>query len=146
MAIEAEIIDSEIQVDGLSSKVGSPEHGATVVFLGITRNHHQERSVEYLEYECYRDMALSELTRISKQVAKQHAIDNLYVVHRIGRVNIGEASLGVAVSAPHRVEAFKASQDLVDELKKDVPIWKREFFSDGEVGWVEGNEIKPSSS
>ncbi|NUQ33692.1 MAG: molybdenum cofactor biosynthesis protein MoaE [Planctomycetaceae bacterium] len=145
MPIAVEIIDSPIDTNSLAGKVSADENGAVVIFLGITRNHHEGRGVKYLEYECYRDMALAEFLRVAELAAKTHGIKHLYAVHRIGRVNIGEASLGVAASSAHRAQAFAAAQMLVDELKKDVPIWKREYFSDGSIGWVEGGCITPST-
>lgn len=119
----------------LVEKVRSNSDGCVVLFVGVTRDHHIGRRVLHLEYEAYQPMAEQEMTAIIERMKTGWDIGSVAVVHRVGRVDIGEASMVLAVSAPHRGPAFEAASFFVDELKKTVPIWKKEFFEDGEV-WV----------
>jgi molybdopterin synthase catalytic subunit len=113
------------------------EDGATIVFEGIVRNNTKGRPTRYLEYECYEPMALDGLARIGREIAAERAIGRIALIHRLGRLEIGEASVAVIVTAAHRKPAFEAALEGIDRLKREVPIWKREFFEDGAV-WVEG--------
>lgn len=140
-AILAEPLDAY----GLLTEVGADENGASNLFLGVTRNHHQERAVKGLEYTCYLPMALAELERIAHEVAEHHSINRFVVLHRIGEVPIGEVSLAVAAGAHHRHQVLNGTLEFIDKLKQDVPIWKREYFEDGTIGWVEGTNIEPAS-
>ena len=142
--LRVEIVESAIDHGPLTEEVSSPQSGAVVLFLGITRNHHEGRRVKGLEYHCYREMALSELERVAREVAKAHGVSHFVVIHRVGRVDIGEASLAVAAGSAHRKAALEATHDFINRLKQDVPIWEREYFEDASVGWVEGADIKPS--
>lgn len=130
---------------GALTEVSADENGATNLFLGVTRNHHQDRPVKGLEYTCYEEMALKELERIAQEVADAHDINRMVVLHRIGEVPIGEVSLAVATGAHHRHQVLNGTLDFINKLKQDVPIWKREYFADGSVGWVEGAKIEPAS-
>jgi molybdopterin synthase catalytic subunit len=107
------------------------------VFEGVVRDNTQGRSTLYLEYECYRPMAIRLMAQIGREIAAEHAIGRIAIAHRLGRMDIGEASVVIAVSAPHRGPAFDACRAGIDRLKKLVPIWKKEHFADGAV-WVEG--------
>ena len=109
--------------------------GGVVTFLGTTRNETGGRRVLYLEYEAYEDMAGKMLARIADEVAAKWGIHRASIAHRFGRLEIGEVSLVVAVASPHRVAAFEACQYVVDRIKENVPIWKKEVFEDGGV-WV----------
>ncbi len=135
-----EKIDNERIVVGLKA----PEDGAVVVFDGIVRNHSGGRSTLYLEYEAYEPMALNKMGEIVAEMRRQFPIDRVAMVHRLGRLEIGETSVLIAVSSPHRLVAFDACRYAIDHLKKQVPIWKKEYFADGAV-WVEGErpEILP---
>lgn len=124
---------------------GSDADGAVNVFLGVTRNHHDGRAVLGLEYHCYQAMAQSQLEAVAAAVAKEFSLSQLFVIHRLGRVGIGEVSLVVAAAAHHRQQVLNATLAFIDRLKRDVPIWKREYFADGLVGWVEGSGIVASS-
>ena len=136
-----ERIDSEKIVAGLKA----PADGAVVVFDGIVRNHSGGRSTLYLEYEAYEPMALKKMKEIVASMRREFSIDRVAVVHRLGRLEIGETSVLIAVSSPHRLAAFDACRYAIDRLKKQVPIWKKEYFADGAV-WVEGErpEIAPA--
>ena len=114
-----------------------PEDGALVIFDGVARNHTRGRKTLYLDYEAYEPMALGELRRLASEAREKFAIRNLALVHRLGRIEIGESSVLIAVYSAHRAPAFDACRWLIDTLKKRVPIWKKEHFEDGAV-WADG--------
>lgn len=111
--------------------------GAVVTFEGTVRNNTKGRRTCCLDYECYEPMALRTMARIGRELVGAHPITRIAMVHRLGRMLIGETSVAVIVTAPHRRAAFEAALEGIDRLKKLVPIWKKEHFADGEV-WVEG--------
>jgi len=111
--------------------------GAVCVFEGVVRNQSGGRSTRYLDYECYESMAIKLMAAIGQEIAARHAISRIAIVHRLGRMEIGEASVVVAVTSPHRRPSFDAALEGINRLKSTVPIWKKEYFVDGEV-WVEG--------
>src|SRR5207249_3417235 len=135
------IIRSPIQIERLVSQLQQPEDGAVVVFDGIVRNHTRGRRTLYLEYEGYEPMALKKMREIEVSVRRKWPVNRIGIVHRLGRLEIGQASVVIVVTSAHRKVAFEACQYAIDTLKKTVPIWKKEFFTDGEV-WVEG-EVPP---
>ncbi|XZE34068.1 molybdenum cofactor biosynthesis protein MoaE [Pirellulaceae bacterium SH501] len=110
--------------------------GATVAFVGTTRRWTNGTETAYLEYEAYAEMALAKLEELSREAHARWPIRQLCLVHRIGIVEIKEPSVAVVVSTPHRAEAFEAGRWLIDELKKRVPIWKKEWFAAGAPQWV----------
>jgi len=136
------IVEDPIEEAEVIATVDRPEHGASLVFRGVVRDHHEGRAVSHIEYHCYRGMAEKELRAVAEAVAARHGISALAVVHRIGEVRVGEASLLVAASAPHRQPVFDAVLEIVDELKRRVPIWKKEYGPDGSH-WVEG--VRPEA-
>jgi molybdopterin synthase catalytic subunit len=111
--------------------------GAVVTFQGVVRNNTRGRATLRLEYECYEPMAIRKMAEIGREIAANFAISRVAMIHRLGRMEIGEASVVVLAAAPHRRPAFDAALEGINRLKKLVPIWKKEFFADGEV-WVEG--------
>jgi molybdopterin synthase catalytic subunit len=113
------------------------EDGAIVNFEGVARNNTKGRATRYLEYECYEAMAVKMMAEIGREIAASFAIGRIAMVHRLGRLEIGEASVVVIVTAPHRKPAFEAALEGINRLKRLVPVWKKEFFVDGEV-WVDG--------
>jgi len=113
------------------------EDGAFVNFEGVTRNNTKGRATRYLEYECYEPMAVKVMAEIGSEIAGAFAIGNIAMVHRLGRIEIGETSVAVVVTAPHRKPAFEAALEGINRLKRLVPVWKKECFVDGEV-WVDG--------
>ena len=113
------------------------EDGALVDFEGVVRNNTKGRATKFLDYECYEPMAVKTMAEIGRQIADAYAIGRIAMVHRLGRLQIGEASVAVVVAAPHRKPAFEAALEGINRLKRLVPIWKKEHFADGEV-WVEG--------
>ena len=113
------------------------EDGAVITFEGVVRNNSKGRRTLYLDYECYEPMAIKTLAEIGRAIAGEHAVSRVSMVHRLGRMQIGETSVAVIVTAPHRKAAFDAALEGINRLKRLVPIWKKEYFVDGEV-WVEG--------
>ena len=126
-----------IDSQSLARQLQRPEDGAVVVFEGVVRNNTNGRLTKYLEYECYEEMAIAGMERIGKDLARQHAIGHIALIHRLGRLEVGDASVSVIATAPHRRPAFEAALDGINRLKREVPIWKKEYFLDGAV-WVEG--------
>jgi len=126
-----------IDRNALIALVQRPEDGAVVDFEGVVRNNTKGRATKFLDYECYETMAVKMMAQIGREIAAAHAIGRIALVHRLGRMEIGEMSVAVVVSAPHRKPAFEAALEGINRLKKLVPIWKKEHFADGEV-WVEG--------
>jgi MoaE-MoaD fusion protein len=118
-------------------RVMTGAEGAVVTFEGTTRNNTNGRRTLCLDYECYEPMALRQMAEIGLDLARTFAVERVAMVHRLGRVLVGETSVAVIVTAPHRRPAFEAALEGIDRLKKRVPIWKKEHFADGEV-WVEG--------
>jgi molybdopterin converting factor subunit 1 len=113
------------------------EDGAFVNFEGVARNNSNGRATRYLEYECYEAMAVKMMAEIGREIASHHAIGRIAMVHRLGRIEISETSVAVVVTSPHRKPAFDAALEGINRLKKLVPVWKKEYFVDGEV-WVDG--------
>lgn len=114
-----------------------PEDGAIVIFDGVVRNNSRGRRTLYLDYESYEPMALKKLRELATDATTQFAIRNVAIVHRLGRIEIGESSVLIAVFSAHRAAAFDACRWLIDALKKTVPIWKKEYFADGAI-WADG--------
>ncbi len=126
-----------IDAASLARQLLKGEDGAIVTFEGVTRNNTKGRPTRYLEYECYEPMALKTMAEIGEEIASSFAISRIAMVHRLGRVEIGETSVVVIATAPHRRPAFEAALEGINRLKRLVPVWKKEFFADGEV-WVDG--------
>ena len=127
---------------------GSPDRsigsdGAVVTFLGLVRNHNVGRQVRYLEYEAYEPLALKVFDRIAVEVTDRWPGVQLALHHRIGRLEIGEASVAIAAASPHRAEAYAACRYAIERVKQIVPIWKREFFDGGDM-WIEGATADPA--
>jgi molybdopterin synthase catalytic subunit len=130
-----QIVSEPIDVAAVTAAVARPSAGATVTFVGTTRDHNDGRRVTRLEYEAYPEMALAEMHKIGEAARQRWPIEQLAIVHRIGGVPLGEASVVIAVSAGHRHTAFEACHFVINRLKEVVPIWKKEYFEGGEI-WV----------
>ncbi len=124
-------------IDVASLSITEPEDGALCVFTGVVRNHNDGKPVRYLEYEGYEEMVVSIFDEIAQEAKKRFGVTRVRIVHRLGRMEIGETSVAVAVSSPHRGEAFAACRFAIDTLKHQAPIWKKEFYADGS-SWLEG--------
>jgi molybdopterin synthase catalytic subunit len=135
-----------IDPHAVAARLITGAEGAVVTFEGTVRNHTGGRQTRFLEYEAYESMALGMMARIGREIAAAGGIGSIAMVHRLGRCLVGETSVAVVVTAPHRRPAFEAALEGIDRLKKTVPIWKKEYFGDGEV-WVEGEwnrDVQPA--
>ncbi|QCB93744.1 molybdenum cofactor biosynthesis protein MoaE [Cellulomonas shaoxiangyii] len=133
--VGAEVTTGPVDVDALAATVADAAAGAVVTFAGVVRDHDHGRAVTGIEYVAHPD-AGAVLARVAADVAARTPVDAVAVVHRVGALAVGEAALGVAVSAAHRQEAFAAAALLVDEVKEHLPVWKRQVFADGTHEWV----------
>jgi molybdopterin synthase catalytic subunit len=129
--------NAPIDVVALTAEVRGDGDGAVSLFLGTVRNVNAGRRVLFLEYEAYAPMAEREMQRIAEEACARFGVSRVGIVHRVGRLDIGEASVAIAVAAPHRAAAMDACRFVIDTLKVSVPIWKHEHFDGGEV-WIEG--------
>lgn len=134
--ITARLTTEKLDPNALLAEIGHERDGAQVLFLGVVRNHHQGRAVARIDYEAYEPMARKELQKIADEVAQEYGLDRVLVVHRFGRHEIGDASIAVVIGSPHRAAAFEAARKIMDRVKTDVPIWKKEYFADGTIEWV----------
>lgn len=141
----AELVTAPIDVPRLLAGAPRPECGAITLFLGTTRDHHDGRRVTRLAYEAYERMALAALERLEREACERFEIATCRIVHRLGVVPLLEPSVAVVVAAAHRGPAYDASRWAMDELKRTVPIWKRELYADGGEDWVEGRRLEPGS-
>ena len=126
-----------IDPEAVRRAVEDPEHGGLTVFVGLTRRDGADRPVVALEYDAYEPLAVAELKRSAHDAEERYGA-RVAIVHRVGRVNVGEPSVVVAASAPHRAEAFAACRDGIDRLKESVPVWKCAHFADGGREWDPG--------
>ena len=136
------IVRERIRTRGLVSQLTRDQDGAAVTFFGIVRNNTRGRKTTHLYYEAYEPMALRQMREIGESLRQRWQIGQVAMVHRLGRLEIGEVSVAIVITSPHRGVAFESCRYAIDRLKQTVPIWKKEFFEDGEV-WVEG-ECRPA--
>jgi molybdopterin synthase catalytic subunit len=139
-----ELVRGPIPTAGIVAHLKAPEDGAVVIFDGIVRNHSAGRATLYLDYEAYQPMALGKMREIGAEIRRKFPIHRLAMVHRLGRLEIGETSVLIAISSPHRRAAFDACRFAIDTFKRIVPIWKKEYFQDG-AAWAEG-EVPPAKT
>jgi molybdopterin synthase catalytic subunit len=132
-----QIVESSIDRRKVVDSVASPGSGAIITFDGTVRDNARGKQVTHLSYEAYPEMALKELQKIRDQAMQRWSLNEVAIIHRIGRMEIGESSVFIAVSSAHRGDAFEACRFAIDTLKTTVPIWKKEHYQDGEV-WIEG--------
>lgn len=137
LAPRVALVDDTIDVAELQASVVGPEHGAVSLFLGVVRNSNEGRAVTGIDYEAYRPMALAELQRIVDEV--EHTVEGVKVavVHRLGELSVGDVSVAIAAAHARRASAQRASSMVIEELKRRVPIWKREHYVDGAWEWVD---------
>lgn len=131
-----ELVESEIDVAQVLERVSSTQSGAVLLFLGTTREFTDGKQTVTLDYEAYNRMALKKLAELEQDAKSRWALVGCHIVHRLGNVPLGEASVAIAVSSAHRAQAFDAGRWLIDTLKVEVPIWKQEHWSDGSQEWV----------
>jgi MoaE-MoaD fusion protein len=138
----ARLVGEPIKTAPILAAIKQPEDGAVIVFDGIVRNNSRGRRTLYLDYTAYEPMALRQMEQLARQALANYAIRDVRLVHRLGRLQISETSVYIAVASAHRAAAFDACRWLIDTLKKTVPIWKREYFTDGAV-WADGEPFPP---
>jgi molybdopterin synthase catalytic subunit len=136
-----ELTTKPLDIGAIARRIVPPECGATVTLDGYVRQFTEGRETLYLVYEAYEPMALGEMKKLVEQAHARFEIALVGIVHRLGKLEIGETSVVISVAAPHRRAAFEACEWLIKELKRTVPIWKKEVYADGEV-WVEGEGLK----
>lgn len=141
--LRAGLVDGPIDVDRVAASVAGPSRGAVVLFLGTVRDHHAGRSVGKLTYSAYRSMALDGLRRIVEDLEAAAPGLRAAIVHRLGEVPVGEASVVIAVGSPHRAAAYEASRTALERLKTEVPIWKKEHYAEGPPVWREEEPLTP---
>lgn len=137
-----EIVHGPIDTAAVSAAVRDPRHGSVIVFEGVTRDHFDDRAVTRLEYEAYTPMAIAEMRRIGDEIAERWPGAKTAMVHRVGVVPLGEASIVIAVGTGHRAEGYEASRFAIDTLKERVPIWKKEIYDDGSA-WKANAPAEP---
>lgn len=130
------LIDGPIDPAQVLAEVASKEAGGIVLFLGTTRELTDGRQTLWLDYECYREMAEKKLAELKAEAFRRWPLVACAIVHRLGRVDLGQASVAIAVSSAHRQDAFEAGKWLIDTIKEEVPIWKQEHWADGTTEWV----------
>jgi molybdopterin synthase catalytic subunit len=134
-----DVTTEPIDIGELLARVGAEQDGAVLLFLGVVRNHAEGRAVSGMRYDAYEAMARDVLAQIAGDASDRHGTDRIAVVHRVGDLGLGETSLAIAVSTPHRAEAYAASREVIEEIKKRLPVWKKERYVDGDSAWVEGS-------
>jgi MoaE-MoaD fusion protein len=133
----AAIVRDAIETASILKSIKRPEDGAAAIFEGIVRNHTRSRRTLYLDYEAYQEMALKQMEELAERALAEFKIRDVAIVHRLGRLEVGETSVLIVVASAHRAAAFDACRWLIDTLKRTVPIWKKEHFEDGAV-WADG--------
>jgi molybdopterin synthase catalytic subunit len=131
------LTSEKISIDAILAEVEDHSTGAVVLFLGRVRNLSEGRQVQSMDYEAYPEMAEAKLQELEQQVMRRWPIEKIVLIHRVGKLDLGEVSVAIAVASRHRQQAFEVCRYAIDTLKETVPIWKKEYFSDGE-GWVKG--------
>lgn len=136
----AAIVDHAIDPGEMLARVGGPSDGAVLLFLGTVRERNDGRAVSGMSYEAYEGMARAELVQIAREAAERLGHERVAVVHRVGSLTIGEVSVAIAVSSPHRAQAYDVSRWVIEEIKRRLPVWKLEHYLDGERRWLPGHD------
>ncbi len=132
------ITDQPVSAERVLAHVGDDADGAVCVFVGVVRDHNHSRRVTAVHYSAYHDMAERVLAEIAAEAAARAGSERVAVVHRTGRLQVGEASVAIAVSSPHRAQAFDACRYVIEEIKQRLPVWKQEEYADGAAAWLGG--------
>lgn len=141
--IHADVVEAAIDPLEVLSEVGGDRDGAAILFLGTVRDHNDGRPVRGVRYEAYREMAVEVLAEIAGEASEMAGGGRVAVVHRVGELRIGDVSVAVAVSSPHRAEAYAASRHVIEEIKKRLPVWKQERYVEGDERWLPGTRPEP---
>lgn len=137
--ISCRITDEPIDAGSLLAQCTSSGDGAALLFVGVVRNQNEGREVDHLEYSAFTEMAVRVLDEVAREAAARWDTGRIAAVHRVGRLELGEVSVAIAVASPHRDAAYQASRYIIEELKRRVPIWKKEGYVEGEAEWLTGN-------
>ncbi|MDQ3557155.1 MAG: molybdenum cofactor biosynthesis protein MoaE [Gemmatimonadota bacterium] len=137
-AVDCRVTPEPLDTGALLRGVADSSDGAVLLFVGVVRQQNEGRAVTHLEYEAYAPMAEAKLREICREARERWRTGRVCAVHRVGRLEIGEASVAIAVAAPHRGDAYEASRYVIEELKRRVPVWKREGYVDGPSEWLAG--------
>lgn len=148
MRVRVAIVSEPIDPAAALAQVGGPSDGAVLLFLGTVRDHADGRPVDGMAYEAYQAMAEEVLAAIAREASARLGTDRIAVLHRVGELEVGEVSVAIAVSSPHRAEAYDASRYVIEEIKRRLPVWKHERYLDGDATWVKGHalEARPAGS
>lgn len=143
--INTAIVTRPIQTAEILEGFTSSRDGACLLFLGVVRDHNQGREVDGLDYEAYETMAEKTLAEIAEEASRNFETDRITVLHRVGTLGVGEVSTAIAVATPHRAQAYQASRYIIEELKRRLPVWKREHYLEGDSAWLGGGgaELPP---
>ena len=131
------LVREPIRTQSVVERLKHPEDGSTIAFEGVVRNNTHGRQTLYLDYEAYEDMALKQMEELAEEAIRRFQVRETAIVHRLGRLEVGEISVLIVVASAHRAAAYEASRWLIDTLQRKVPIWKKEYFVDGAV-WADG--------
>jgi molybdopterin synthase catalytic subunit len=137
----AQLVDRTIDLQALADAAAHPSCGAVLLFVGAVRDRHQDREVDRITYHAYRTMALDKLEAIAASLEDRASCLRVRIAHRLGEIPVGEASVAIAVASPHRSAAYDASRTALERLKQEVPIWKQERYTDGQVEWREDEPL-----
>ncbi len=143
MSVHAALTVDPVEPAAVLGCVGGSGDGAVILFLGTVRDHADGRPVLGIRYDAYEAMASDVLREIAGEAADRWGVDDLTVIHRTGELSVGEVSVAIAVSSPHRAEAYDASRFVIEEIKKRLPVWKKERYADGQDSWVQGTTPEP---
>lgn len=137
LLVRAFVTDHPIRPEELLELAARRGHGATNLFVGAVRDHHEGRAVRAVTYDCFRPLAEKVLGQIASEAASEHQA-LVAVAHRVGRLEVGEISVAIAASSPHRAQAFDASRAVIEQIKVRLPVWKKEHYVEGESAWLSG--------
>lgn len=137
--IHADVVDGPITPAEVLARVGSDRDGAALLFVGVVRDHDGGRAVEGMRYDAYREMAVEVLEAIAEEAGERAGSDRVAVVHRVGELRVGDVSVAIAVSTPHRAESFDAARYVIEQIKVRLPVWKKEHYVDGQSAWKDGS-------
>lgn len=138
------VVREPIQPADVFARVGADQDGASLLFVGVVRNHNDGRPVTGVHYDAYEEMAARVLEEIVEEAEESFGTNRIAVLHRIGDLTIGDVSVAIGVSTPHRAESYEASRFIIEEIKKRLPVWKKEHYTDGAEEWTKGT--KPAAS
>jgi molybdopterin synthase catalytic subunit len=142
----ADVVDGPIDVAAVLARVAASGNGAQTLFLGVVRDVHEGKRVLAMSYDCFVPLARKVLAEIAAETAGRWPGVRVAVVHRVGRLEVGEASVAIAIGSPHRAASYEASRHVIEELKARTPIWKQEHHEDGSSEWLDGRELRPTGA